>query len=152
MKNNRLLFDLKIKETWYNIQSMYSDTAKKHNISGVMAFILMNIEKEGTSATEIASSIGLVSHSLTRHLKKLQDDKLAIKEVDSIDKRIMRYYLTEKGLEARKIASKFIQSYNDILENSLSKSEKESFYNIMDKVNNAVDIVRHQSFNTGFEK
>ena len=67
--------DFHIKTSWYAISRMYNTYAAQFDMTMAIGFVLLHIDKEGTSATKIAPALGLEARSLTRMLKTLEDKK-----------------------------------------------------------------------------
>ena len=92
--------DYHIKATWHGISRMYNQLAMKHNISQACGFVLINIDNNvGTPATKIAPLMGMEATSLTRLLKSMEEDQLIFRQKDASDGRMVRIFLTEKGVK-----------------------------------------------------
>ncbi len=95
--------DYNVKVCWHAISRMYNTEAAKNDITTSIGFVLLNIDQEaGTPATKIAPLLGLEARSLTRILKSMEEKKLIFKVSDPSDKRLVRIFLTKKGLEKKK--------------------------------------------------
>ena len=127
--------DFHIKGTWHSLTKMYNRIAAQHDTSQTVAYILVNIDKEGTPATQIAARLGMEPTSLSRVLKKMEDQNLIFKEVDDNDKRIMKIFLTDFGVEKRKYVKEILINFNQKLIKIISKKELETFYKVMNKIN-----------------
>lgn len=127
--------DFHIKGTWHSLTKMYNRIAAQHDTSQTIAYILVNIDKEGTPATQIAGRLGMEPTSLSRVLKKMDDQKLIFKEVDEHDKRIMKIYLTDFGVEKRKLVKEILINFNKKLLKKISKKEMDVFYRVMHTIN-----------------
>ena len=127
--------DFHIKGTWHTLTKMYNRIAAQHNTSQTVAYILVNIDKDGTPATQIAARLGMEPTSLSRVLKKMEDQNLIFKEVDENDKRIMKIFLTNFGVEKRKYVKEILINFNQKLIKIISKKELETFYKVMNKIN-----------------
>lgn len=102
---------------------MYADIARENGITQAMGFVLISIEKEGSTPSEISKNIGIKPISLTRVLNDLEKRKLVTRNVDSSDGRKVILKLTRKGVEARKEISKIITAFSDLLCQKLSYEE-----------------------------
>ncbi len=127
--------DFHIKGTWHSLTKMYNRIAAQYDTSQTVAYILVNIDKEGTPATQIASRLGMEPTSLSRVLKKMEDQDLIIKEVDENDKRIMKIFLTDHGVEKRKLVKEILINFNQKLNKIISKKELNVFYKVINAVN-----------------
>ena len=93
--------DYNIKVAWHAISRMYNTQAAQNDITTSIGFVLLNIDQErGTPATKIAPLLGLETRSLTRILRSMEEKGLIYKQADSVDKRSVRIFLTELGLQA----------------------------------------------------
>ncbi len=127
-------FDYHIKSTWHLLVKMYNLKAMQHDISQVIGYVLINIEKEGTPVTQLASLLGVESTSLSRLLKSMEKKGLIERTTCEDDRRVMRVFLTKAGLVKRKKASEIILSFNEKLAKHLSKPEKDNFLKIFNHV------------------
>ena len=116
--------DFLIKTAWHSIQRMYADIARKNGISQAMGFVLISIEKHGSTPSEISNNIGVKSISLTRVLNDLEKRSLITRNVDINDSRKIILKLTNEGVIAREIISKIINDFNDLLNERLSNEER----------------------------
>ena len=107
LKNNQPI-DFLIKSSWHSIQRMYSEIARQNGISQAMGFALISIEKQGSTPSEISKNIGIKSISLTRVLNDLEKRNLITRNADKKDARKIVLKLTDEGVIARKIISKYI--------------------------------------------
>jgi len=114
---------------------MYNRIASQYNTSQTIAYILVNIDKEGTPATQIAGRLGMEPTSLSRVLRKMEDQKLIFKEVDEYDKRIMKIYLTNFGVDKRKLVKEILIGFNKKLLKKITKKEMDVFYKVMNIIN-----------------
>ena len=127
--------DFHIKGTWHSLTKMYNRIAAQHDTSQTVAYILVNIDKEGTPATQIAARLGMEPTSLSRVLKKMEDQDLIFKEVDENDKRIMKIFLTEYGVKKRRLVREILINFNQKLNKIISKKELKIFYKVINAIN-----------------
>ncbi|KAA3614947.1 MAG: MarR family transcriptional regulator [Calditrichaeota bacterium] len=127
-------FDYHIKSTWHLLAKMYNLKAMQHDISQVIGYVLINIEKGGTPVTQLASLLGVESTSLSRLLKSIEEKGLIERTTCEDDRRVMRVFLTKEGIAKRKKASEIILSFNDKMARRLSKPEKDNFLKIFNHV------------------
>ena len=120
--------DFHIKSTWHSITRMYNLIAAQYGLSQTIGYVLINIEKEGTPATKIAPLMGMEPTSLSRLLKNMEESGLIFRKGDKTDKRIVRIFLTEKGVTARKISKETILNFNEEL---LKKFETKDLENLI---------------------
>jgi DNA-binding MarR family transcriptional regulator len=114
---------------------MYNRIAAQYDASQTMAYILVNIDKEGTPATQIASRLGMEPTSLSRVLKKMEDQELIFKKVDENDKRIMKIFLTVSGVEKRKFVKEILINFNKKVLEEIPKKDMDVFFRVINTIN-----------------
>lgn len=128
--------DFHIRRTWHKIMRLYNNEAAKHNATMSMGYALLNIDLEtGTPSTSLGPLMGMEPRSLTRTLKKMEDEGAVRRASDKNDKRVTRIFLTKKGLQKREEARLAVIQLNQVLQNQLSEKELNSFFSIMNKIN-----------------
>lgn len=138
--------DYKIKGAWHAISRMYNQQAVKYGITTSIGFVLLNINtKEGTPATKIAPLMGLESRSLTRMLKSMEEKKLIYKKPDQEDKRSVRIYLTELGIEKKAVSKETVKAFNEEVFKTIASEKLEAFFDVIDQVNDIID--RNEIYN-----
>ena len=137
MKLNETI-EFYVRTTSLALSRMYSVIANQYGITQTMGYILTYVEKEGTPSTRLAQQLGMKNSSLTRLLKKMEDEGCITRAVDQHDKRIIRVFLTPKGVEKRKIAKKTVLEFNEKLMQKTSKKELESFFKVFDIIKEQV--------------
>ena len=130
--------DFHIKSTWHSIKRMYSRIAAQYGLSQTIGYVLINIEKEGTPATKIAPLMGMEPTSLSRLLKNMEENGLIFRKGDKSDKRVVRIFLTEKGVEARKISKGTILDFNDKLLSKVDAKDLKTFIEVFDIIKEQV--------------
>lgn len=118
---------------------MYSEIARQNGISQAMGFALISIEKQGSTPSEISKNIGIKSISLTRVLNDLEKRNLITRNADKKDGRKVVLKLTDEGVIARKIISKIIADFNDLLNQRLSNEEKIALQKIIFKIESVTE-------------
>ena len=132
--------DYHIKSTWHSITRMYNLKAAEYGLSQTIGYVLINIEKEGTPATKIAPLMGMEPTSLSRLLKNMEESGLIYRKGDKTDKRVVRIFLTEKGIEARKISKQTILDFNDELLRKINIKDLQNFIKVFDIIKEQVQI------------
>ncbi len=130
--------DYHIKSTWHSITRMYNLIATEYGLSQTIGYVLINIEKEGTPATKIAPLMGMEPTSLSRLLKNMEDSGLIFRKGDQTDKRVVRIFLTEKGVAARKISKKTILDFNEKLLQRINRADLQTFIKVFDVIKDQV--------------
>ncbi len=104
-------------------------------------FILMIVEKEGTPSTQLGPKMGMEATSLSRTINAMETDGLIRRSTSSKDKRITLVYLTELGVQKRKMVKQFILDFNNKLTSRLKKKELEGFFAVMNALDESVDEI-----------
>jgi len=124
-----------IKTAWHAIYRMYNMAAAKHDITTSIGFVLLNIDvKNGTPATKIAPLIGLETRSLTRMLKTLESQQIIYRQADINDKRLVRIFLTEKGIKKREAARKAVLTFNHLVQERISQEKLDTFFQVVNEI------------------
>jgi len=127
--------DYHIKATWHSISRMYNSIAAKYEISQAIGYVLLHIDKEGTPATKIAPLMGMEPTSLSRLLKSMENNALIYRQGDTDDKRVVRIFLTEAGVEKKRVAQNVIRLFNEKVRGSLREQEVQTFFKVMETIN-----------------
>ena len=132
--NKEQLFEFHVRNNWFKISRYYNQMAAKYNMSFSWGFILLNVEKEGTPSTSLGPKMGMEPTSLSRTLKNMEEKGLIYRESDKIDKRKSLVFLTDDGVEKRKIAKQVVLEFNEELYKKLPKTKVKAFFEVMVKV------------------
>jgi len=134
--NKEELFEFHIRNNWFKISRYYNQIASDYKMSFSWGFILLNIEKEGTPSTALGPKMGMEPTSLSRTLKNMEETGLIVRKSDALDKRKSLVFLTNEGVEKRKIAKEVVVNFNKKLYKSISPSKVKSFFETMNKIDN----------------
>lgn len=132
--NTQNTVDFHLRSSLFSMMRMYNLLASAHGITQGVGYVLLIIQKEGTPATKIAPLMGMSSSSLSRLLKNMEDSALIYKEANSSDKRVVKVFLTQKGLELRRIVKKVVLGFNERVCEKISAEEMQAF----NKVNSII--------------
>jgi DNA-binding MarR family transcriptional regulator len=124
---------------------MYNQVALKYGANQTVGMVLLSIDKDGTPSTSIAPMLGMESTSLSRIISALETDLLIYRKKDKEDRRMVRVFLTEKGIEKRKIAKKVVQGFYDLIAEEIPQSKLSMFYEVLDAVNASIDKYKIQN-------
>ncbi len=138
------LIDLTIRHAWHRISRMYNHKATIHGLKMSYGFILMMIEKEGTPSTKLGPMMGMEPTSLSRTMKSMEHEGYIRREESANDKRKVLIFLTEKGLEKRRLIRSFLLSFNEVLTSKVSKTDLKGFYNVMDALDNVLEEIENE--------
>jgi DNA-binding MarR family transcriptional regulator len=132
--------DFHIRRTWHRIMRLYNYEAAKQDATMSMAYTLLNIDIDhGTPSTSLGPQMGMESRSLTRMLKKMEEEGVIKRVADKNDKRITRICLTKKGIEKRDQSRLAVIRLNKAIQTNLTKKERTDFFNIMNKINKSIE-------------
>lgn len=132
--------DFNIRSTWHKISRMYNLQAAEYGVSMATGMVLLNIDlKEGTPSTSLGPKMGMESRSLTRTLKNLENEKIIYRQPDAIDKRMVRIFLTELGIEKRNLSREKVIQFNTHLRNNIKEKDLEVFFKVMGGINELID-------------
>ncbi len=138
MKLNQSI-EFHIRTTSLALSRMYNAIASDYGITQTIGYILTYVEKEGTPSTKLATQLGMKKSSLTRILKKMEEDGCIYRVSDAIDKRIVKIFLTEKGVKRRRIAKKTVLDFNEKLNSLLEDEDLESFAKVTNIIKELVN-------------
>ncbi len=131
--------DIQIKSNWYAISRMYNTYSAQFDMTMAIGYVLLHIDKEGTSATKIAPALGLESRSLTRMLKTLEDKKWIRREANYADKRVVKIFLTDLGKQKRDQAKQGVLIFNDLIYQRIGEEKLADFFNVIGSINKILE-------------
>ena len=137
--------DHHIKSTWHNMFKMYNQVAAKYGTTQATGLVLLSIDKGGTPSTSIAPSLGMESTSMSRIMKTLEENELIYRKKDKKDKRMVRIFLTEKGVEKRKIAKKVVAGFHELIGEEIPQSKLSMFFEVMESINCVIDKYKEEN-------
>lgn len=128
--------DYHVKLVWHNMVNLYNQLASKHDLTQASGFVLLNIdEKKGTPATKIAPLMGMKNTSLSRLLKRMEEEGMICRKSDLKDGRLVKIHLTKKGKVKKEIAKKVVVEYNNFLLQSINPNDLACYYQVMQSIN-----------------
>ena len=127
--------DYFLKITWQSMANRYNQTASEFEITQAVGYMLINIDKEGTAVSQIATLLGLKSTSLSRMLNNMEKQGLIYRQADTLDKRSVKIFLTELGKQKRRLAKKVIQEFNEYLNIHIHENERLQLTETLKKIN-----------------
>lgn len=140
-----ILFDFYIRHSWHRISRMYNQKAAEHNITMSMGFILMNIDKEGTPSTQLGPKMGMEPTSLSRTLKTMEERKLIFRQESENDKRKVLIFLTDYGIESRRMVRDFLFDFNNKLFSKIAPTKVKAFIEVMEKIDATIETEIEES-------
>jgi DNA-binding MarR family transcriptional regulator len=132
--------DYNIKVAWHAISRMYNTQAAQNDITTSIGFVLLNIDQErGTPATKIAPLLGLETRSLTRILRSMEEKGLIYKQGDTVDKRSVRIFLTQLGLEKKEISRQTVRHFNLKMREKIPQSQLDVFFKVAAQITGMIE-------------
>ena len=120
----------------------------QHNISSVVpnitvdqALILIIIEREDKTESEIADSVFKDYASMTRIVKLMIDKNYLTKKIDDTDKRKTNLKITKYGKEIIEKLDPLIKKNREIALNTLSDKELKQLFKILNKITQNCKII-----------
>jgi DNA-binding MarR family transcriptional regulator len=132
--------DYNIKVAWHAISRMYNTQAARYDITTSIGFVLLNIDQElGTPATKIAPLLGLETRSLTRILRSMEEKGLIYKQADTQDKRSVRIFLTELGLEKKEVSRQTVRHFNQKMRAKIPQGQLDVFFKVAGQITSMIE-------------
>lgn len=92
---------------------------------------LLSIDTEdGVPSTSLGPRMGMEATSLSRTLKSMEEKGLIKREPNPEDGRGVIIKLTKDGLEKRTFSKSLVKKFNEIIEESISESELNTFHKV----------------------
>ena len=135
MKQQQTL-DYHVKFAWQIMFNKYNQMASSFGITQAIGYMLINInDDEGTAVSNLAGLLGVKATSLSRMLNNMEEANLIYRETSVGDKRSVKVFLTDFGKEKKQLAKGVVRKFNEYLDEHFSKKEKETFINLLIKLN-----------------
>ena len=130
--------DFVIRHTWHKIARMYNQKAAEHDVTISIAFITLIIDKEGTPSTQLGPRLGMEPTSLSRTLKVMEDKGYIYRKMDEVDKRKVLIFLTEYGVDQRRLAKSVVLDFNEKLLKKIPQGKLNVFFEVMERIDKIV--------------
>jgi DNA-binding MarR family transcriptional regulator len=127
--------DYFLKVVWQNVSNVYNQIASGFGITQAVGYMLINIDKEGTAVSQLASLLAVKATSLSRMLNNMEELGLIYREASENDKRSVKVFLTDYGREKRKQAKEVVINFNEYLNDNLSVQERNNLVKTLQKLN-----------------
>ena len=138
-KERAYMVDFVLRHLWHKTSRMYNQKANDYGVSISVGFIMVNIDKEGTPSTQLGPKMGMEPTSLSRTLKTMEEKGWIRREVDKNDKRKVLIFLTEEGVEKRRIAKDVVLSFNERIIDTIPKGKLNTFFEVAARIDMALD-------------
>ncbi len=110
---------------------MYNSEASQYKGTMSIGYVLLNIDKEGTPSTSLGPKMGMESTSLSRTLKRMEDQGLIIRRKDDSDGRMVRIFLSDLGNEMREKSKQTVLQLNNAVRTEISDERLDVFFGVM---------------------
>ena len=127
--------DYYLKAAWQAAANKYNQIAAPFGITQATGYVLIHIHKEGTPVSQIANLLGVKKTSLSRILNNLEGLGLIYRETNRADKRSVKVYLTELGMEKRELAKDVVRKFNAYLDEHISHDERLILIDTLKRIN-----------------
>jgi DNA-binding MarR family transcriptional regulator len=131
--------DYALRATWQAVAKMYNEQAKSYGSTMAVGFTLLSIDpKTGTPSTALGPRMGMEATSLSRILKRMEDQGLILRKPNPADGRGVLIHLTDFGKEKREDSKKAVFRFNDVVKTSVSSEKLDTFFEVMETINRLV--------------
>ncbi|MDY0076853.1 MAG: MarR family transcriptional regulator [Bacteroidales bacterium] len=130
--------DFHLRSTLFATRRMYNLLAAENGITQGIGYVLINVGKEGVPATKIAPMMGMSTSSLSRLLKTMEDDGLIYRESNEEDRRVVKVFLTPRGVELRSRVRKVVVEFNKKLSEKIDPADMEAFVRVNETIRQQV--------------
>lgn len=127
--------DYYLKTAWQSAANKYNQIAAEYGITQATGYVLINIHKEGTPVSQIATLLGVKATSLSRILNNLESLGLIYREPNRADKRSVKIFLTPVGIAKREQAKDVVRRFNVYLDEHLSLEERSVAIETLKRIN-----------------
>ncbi|MFN0031582.1 MAG: MarR family winged helix-turn-helix transcriptional regulator [Flavobacteriales bacterium] len=131
--------DFHIRWAWAKMSKAYNVEAAKKGGTMAMAFLLLNIDKEGTPATSLGPKMGMEPTSLTRILKTLEADGYIERKPAKDDGRKVLVSLTQKGKNYRDVSKQKVIQMNERMRSAIPQNKLNTFFEVIQTINKELD-------------
>ena len=131
--------DFHLRWGWTKLSRLYASEADRRGIPFSFVFILLHTEREGTPSTQLGPKMGMEPTSLSRSLRGMENMGLIERLPDSDDGRVIRVFLTKKGVNARRQARDLVVTVNERLRDLLGIDSVNRLLEEMKRLNEILD-------------
>ncbi len=134
-----ITIDYALRATWQAVARMYNEEAKKFDSTMAVGFTLLSIDpKTGTPSTALGPKMGMEATSLSRILKRMEDQELIERRPNPKDGRGVLIHLTDFGLEKRKDSKDAVLRFNETVRTHVSEEKLKSFFEVTETINELI--------------
>ena len=100
-----------------------------------VGFTLLSIDpKTGTPSTALGPKMGMEATSLSRILKRMEEQELIERKPNPKDGRGVLIHLTDFGLEKRNDSKAAVLRFNEAVRDNVNSEQLEHFYEVMEVI------------------
>lgn len=134
-----ITIDYILRTTWLSVQKMYNEEAAKFESTMATGFTLLSIDPEkGTASTALGPKMGMEATSLSRILKKMEENGLIERHPNPEDGRGVIICLTDFGREKRNYSKEKVLTFNESIRKNVSEEKLKHFYEVADSINELI--------------
>lgn len=134
-----ITIDYALRATWQAVARMYNEEAKKFGSTMAVGFTLLSVDpKTGTPSTALGPKMGMEATSLSRILKRMEEQGLIERKPNPNDGRGVLIHLTEFGLEKRKDSKDAVLQFNESVKEKVSQEQLTGFFEVMETINELI--------------
>ena len=120
--------DYVLRATWMAVQKMYNEEAGTKGSTMATGFALISIDPEkGTPSTALGPKMGIEATSLSRTLKKMEQQGLIDRRPNPEDGRGVIIHLTEFGRNMRDFSKEIVLGFDQKVRQAITQEELETF-------------------------
>lgn len=117
-----------LRATWMAVQKMYNEEAGTKGSTMATGFALISIDPEqGTPSTALGPKMGMEATSLSRTLKKMEEQGLIERRPNPEDGRGVLIHLTNFGIEMREFSKSVVFRFDEAVKENISEEEIKTF-------------------------
>ena len=110
------------------VQKMYNEKAGAKGSTMATGFALISIDPEqGTPSTALGPKMGIEATSLSRTLKKMEEQGLIQRRPNPEDGRGVLIHLTPFGVEMREFSKSVVFTFDETVKEHISEEEIKTF-------------------------
>lgn len=106
--------------------------AEQGLFSGQQDILLIIVENEGLTLSDLAKKLGVASATASVSVKRMEKTGFIVKKPDENDARIIRLYPTEKARTAPENIKKKMDSLEDIITQSMTEAQVNELLELLD--------------------
>lgn len=134
-----ITIDYALRATWQAVARMYNEEAKKFGSTMAVGFTLLSVDpKTGTPSTSLGPKMGMEATSLSRILKRMEEQGLIERKPNPNDGRGVLIHLTDFGLEKRNDSKDAVLQFNETVKAKVSQEKLDVFFEMMETINELI--------------